>query len=136
MRVTALSLLLAASALAQSEDVVTFFRTVAATLAEAHDSDGNGRPDARPFLENFDPNMPGYSQLRDEIETLVTAAEVGSSVEILSDAGDENKRVLQLDWILEIQDRPTRRQIVRCTIAREKKEWKITALEPVDFFKY
>lgn len=119
-----------------SPDVVSFLRSVGSALSQAHDADGLGRPDAAPFLDKFDPNMPQYAALRDEIETLVTRAEVGSSVEILTDEGSDRKRDLQLDWILEIQDQRPRRQVIRCTIEREKKEWKITALNPVEFFKY
>ena len=130
-------MLIAASVFAQSRpDVVSFVRSLAAALANAHDADGQGRNDAGPFLDHFDNSMPGYAALRDEVEALVTRAEVGSSIEILSDRGDEHKRALELDWILEIEDQTPRRKIVKCTIEREKKEWKITALEPVDFFKY
>jgi hypothetical protein len=132
-----LAYILAAPARAQSaSDVVLFVRSLASTLAQAHDADGLGRADAGPFLDHFDPKMPGFSTLRDEIESLVTRAEVGSSVEILSDEGDSSKRTLKLDWILEIQDQRPRRQLITCTIERQKKDWKITAIEPLTFFQY
>jgi len=137
MRAIALSTVLCAlAALAQSSpDVVSFIRSVGSALAQAHDADGLGRPDASPFLDKFDPNMPGYSTLRDEIETLVTRAAVGASIEILMDQGDDHRRSLQLDWILEIQDERPRRQVIKCTIERRNKDWKITSFEPIDFFK-
>lgn len=119
-----------------SPDVVLFFRSVGSSLAEAHDADGLGHPDASVFLSKFDPNMPGYSEVRDDIESLVTEYQVGASIELLTDEGDANQRVLQLDWILEVPDHAPRRKLVKCTIEREKKDWKITRFEPLDLFKY
>lgn len=126
-------LLLAVAALATAEtpEMVTFVRTTAAALAEAHD-DHN----ARQFLDRFDSAMPGFATLRDEVEELVARAEVGSAIEIATETGDENRRVLELDWVLEIQDKPPRRKVVQCTVEKRGKDWKITSLEPIDFFKY
>ena len=137
MRAIGLSLIAAAIAWAQSApDVVDFLHSTAAALASAHDPQSTGRPDARPFLEQFDPAMPGFAELRAEVEELVSRAEVGAAIEVASDEGDDNKRVLQLDWVLEIEDQRPRRKIVKCTIERMHKVWKITALDPIDFFKY
>lgn len=136
MRVIGLSLV-AVLALAQSSpDVVLFFRSLGSTLAQAHDADGLGHPDASPFLDKFDANMPGFADLRGDVETLVTRYEVGASIELLTDEGDDHKRSLQLDWIMEVPDQPTRRKLVKCTIEREKKDWKITHFEPIDLFRY
>ncbi len=115
--------------------MVSFVRSLASTLTQAHDADGVGRPDAALFLDHFDSNMPGYGELRGEVESLITENEVGSSIEILTDNGTDQKRVLELDWILEIPDQQPRRKLVSCTIARKKKEWKITGFNPIDFFK-
>jgi hypothetical protein len=30
----------------------------------------------------------------------------------------------------------TRRRVVKCTVEKQGKQWKITALEPIDIFKY
>jgi len=43
--------------------------------------------------------------------------------------------MLQLDWLLQIEDEQPRRQILKCTIERQGKNWKITALDPIEFFK-
>jgi hypothetical protein len=51
------------------------------------------------------------------------------------DEGDELKRTLELDWLLKIDTDEPRRQIVKCQVEKQGKKWKITALEPVDFFK-
>ena len=80
--------------------------------------------------------MVGYATLRDEIESLLSAAEVGSAIEIVTDEGDDQKRTLELDWVLEITDQQPKRAILKCTIARQGKKWKITALDPIEFFKY
>jgi len=117
-------------------DVVTFLRTLGETLSEAHEGNGNGIPDATPFLDQFDHTMPNYPEFRDEIQTLVARAQVGTAIEIVSDQGDQQKRTLKLDWVLEIEDQRPRRQIVDCTIEREKSKWKVTKLDPIEFFKY
>ena len=109
------------------KDVMDFFRTAAEALSD---------DDAAGFLEKFDHGMPGYVTLHDEVETLLAAAEVGSVVEIISDQGDDHNRSLELDWVLEIRDRASRRGIVKCRIERQGKNWKIMALDPVEFFKY
>ena len=108
-------------------DVLDFFRSAAEAL-----SDG----DASAFLEKFDSSMPGYVTLHDEIETLTVAAEAGSVVEVVSDQGDDRSRSVELDWLLEIADRAPRRGILKCRIERRGKDWKITALDPIEFFRY
>lgn len=107
-------------------DVVDFFRTATEALANK---------DAAAFLDHFDPRMPDYAKLRDEVELLLGRSEVGSSIEIVTDTGDDHKRSLQLDWVMQIDQDLPRRQIVTCKLEREKKKWKITSLMPVDFFK-
>jgi hypothetical protein len=118
------------------DDVVQFLRSTALALAGAHEGDARGIPDAREFLECFDSSMPGYAALRDEIQSLVQRAEVGSAIEIVTDEGDESKRKMELDWVLEIQDQRPRRGLLKCTIEKRKKKWVFTGLEPVEFFKY
>ncbi len=78
----------AAIAVAQTPaDVVEFFRATANALAEAHSKDRDFPSDAGPFLDNFDPNMPGFATLRDEIQALVSAGPVGSVIDFVSDEG-------------------------------------------------
>ena len=89
--------------------------------------------DAPAFLSHFDRNMTGYARLSGLIQALAAQGDVGSSVEITEDAGDDRRRKLALDWILELAgDR--RRQTVRCTFEHRGKRWKVTAIEPVEFF--
>ena len=92
--------------------------------------------DADTFLDQFDSKMPQYEKLRDEIQELFgMAQEIGSTVDVITDEGDELKRTLDLDWLLKIDTNAPRRQIVKCRVEKQGKRWKITALEPVDFFK-
>ena len=103
------------------------FRALAEALANR---------DADAFLDPFDRQMPDYDKLRDEIRDVVgTAEEIGSTIDVITDNGDEQKRMLELDWLLKIDTDTPRRQIVRCQIEMQGKKWKITALEPVEFFK-
>jgi hypothetical protein len=119
-----------------SRDVIEFFQTVTSALAEAHPEDPRLPNNASAFLEKFDRAMPGYADLSNYVEDLVSRAEVGSAVEFVSDKGDNNKRQIEIDWVLEIGTEQPRRKILTCTIERRGKKWKITALAPVDFFKY
>jgi hypothetical protein len=121
-----LFLIAAAVAVAQTPpDVVDLFRTAAEALTQN---------DASGFLSKFDRNMPEYDKLRDEVEKLVTSMHVGSTIEIVNDGGDGQKRALELDWVLEVEDQQPRRQILKCRIERRGRNWRIVALEPVAFF--
>ncbi|HEY2845388.1 MAG TPA: hypothetical protein VGJ09_17125 [Bryobacteraceae bacterium] len=92
--------------------------------------------DADAFLEQFDPQTPHFDTLSDEIrELLAVTQEVGSTMDVISDDGDEQKRTLELDWLLKIDNDEPRRQVMHCRIEKQGKKWKITALEPVEFFK-
>jgi len=92
--------------------------------------------DADAFLDQFDQRMSRYAELRDEIRDLFgRAQEIGSTIDVITDEGNEQKRTLELDWLLKIDNADPRRQIVKCTVEKQGKRWKITALEPVEFFK-
>src|SRR5271154_4167864 len=105
------------------DDLISFLRSAATALAGAHGGDLRGTNDAGPFLEHFDSGMPQFAEFREEIETLVERAEVGSAIEIVTDEGDDSKRKLELDWVLEIQDQRPRRAILKCTVEKKKKAW-------------
>ena len=113
--------------------VVQLVRDAAETLAN---------DDAAGFLDKVDRNMAAYADLTDRIRGMLAANEVSSSIEIASDAGDDQSRVLELDWLLILNrkndlssHRETRRQLVKCRVERRGRHWKITALEPSDFFR-
>jgi len=90
----------------------------------------------REFLDLFDRDMKNFAELREHVQGLTARAEVGSAIEIVSDEGDEQRRVMELDWVLEIQDQAPRRRVLKCTLEKRAKKWKFTSLDPVDFFKY
>jgi hypothetical protein len=54
---------------------------------------------------------------------------------VITDEGDDQKRSLDLDWLLKIDTDDPRRQIVKCQIEKQGKKWKIISLEPIEFFK-
>jgi hypothetical protein len=126
--IVALLLLLTAFAPADPpKDVLQFIQSTAETLA-------NNNP--RGFVDKFDPAWGGYKQLRADVEDLLARAQVGSSIEIVSDEGDDQKRSLELDWLLLIEGAEQRHKIVKCRIEKQGKRWRIVALEPARFFKY
>ena len=99
------------------------FRTVTEALA-------NQAADA--FLDQFDSKMPQYEKLRDEIQDLFgMAQEIGSTIDVITMDGNK----LELDWLLKIDNAAPRRQIVKCQVEKQGKKWKITALDPVEFFR-
>ena len=124
-----IALLLAAAVAARAQtspDVLDLLRDLAQTLTAQEPDD---------FLDHFDKKMPGYDVLRDNVRALTARSELGSSIEIVTDDGDDRRRMLQLDWLLQVDRDPPRRQILKCTLERQGKKWKIVALAPLDFFK-
>ena len=131
----ALLLLVATFALADTAaDVLNVFTSAAEGLIN---------DDAASFLDRFDRNMPGYAALQNNVEGLLAAYDVGATIEEITDEGDDHQRTVELDWLLILKQKgatnspqQTRRQVVKCTVERRGKQWKITALEPVDLFRY
>jgi hypothetical protein len=120
----------AALAAAQpAPDVPNYVRDLFRSAAEAMVNQ-----DAAGFLSSFDPKMPGFDTLRAEIESLLDHAEVTSAIEFVTDQGDDSKRELQVDWVLEIPGEKPRRQVLKCRIERQGRKWKIVMLDPVEFF--
>src|SRR5271155_2467766 len=76
------------------KDVAEFFRSAAVELSEAHDN-GSGRA----FLDDFDKSMPGYAALSDQIEAMVAAGEVSTTIDFVNTEGNDRKRTLDLDWL-------------------------------------
>jgi hypothetical protein len=113
------------------DDVIDLFASMAAAMSELN---------VPQFMDAFDKDMPDYDKVKTGVTALVNQAEVSSSVEPLSDDGDESKRIVDLDWYLEIRsllpDGPLvrRREVVHCELRKEKKRWKIVALRPIEFF--
>ena len=116
-------LVVALTAVGQPPEQMGVFRAVAEALANR---------DVESFLDQFDRQMPQYQTLRDEIQELVgTAQEIGSTIDVITMDGN----TLELDWLLKIDTAAPRRQVVKCRVEKRGKAWKITALEPVEFFR-
>ena len=114
-----------------AQDVWDLFTEMAAALSDAKSAE---------FLKAFVPAMPGYETLRMEIEALLLSYEVHSSIELLSDEGDSAFRTVEFDWFLQIVEKldtagvTRRREPVRCRLVKQKKKWRISSLEPLQFF--
>jgi len=95
---------------------------------------------AQEFMGAFDKNMPDYERLKGNVEALVNQADVSSSIEPLKNEGDDSRRMVDLDWFLEVrsllQDGPIvrRREVIHCELQKQGKRWKIVSLTPIDFF--
>jgi hypothetical protein len=120
-------------------DVIDFFRSVAATLADADRELNNSKEDTRPrateFLSHFDKSMPGYEEFSVQIEEMVGAGDVSTTIDFVNTEGDDRKRTLDLDWLLQCGSARPKRAVIKCTIEKRGKKWKITSIAPLDFFK-
>ena len=135
MRVTALSLLLVTSGVAFADthaDVVDLFASMTAALSEENPAG---------FLKAFDRGAASLDALKRDVQGLVLTYEVGSSVEVLKDEGDGQKRTVELDWFLELRSRqaggPTvrRREVIQCELALRDKRWRIVSMTPLTLFR-
>ena len=116
--------------IADESPVADVLAEMASDLSEA---------DAPAFLAHFDRNMPGYGRLAEYATALSEQADVGCSIDIVKETGDDVRRELGLDWILQLSGKQgaspfeRREQNVRCTFERRKKRRLVTAFDPIDF---
>jgi hypothetical protein len=128
-----LALLLAPIALLADpgQEVLDLFTSMATALSAG---------DATEFLRPLDRAMPRYRDLSANVTALVEQAEVLSSIEIVRNSGDAKQRTVELDWLLQVSSKQQggplerRHETVRCRLEKQKRGWRIVALEPVDFF--
>ncbi len=128
-------LLLFAAACCRAADpageVLDLFTDVAASL-----SAGN----VPRFLAAFDPGMPGYAQLRENVTALAAQGDVQSFIDPVENEGTNTARTVEWKWTLRIrrgQDATTgvvREQNVKAKVEKRGRNWRITQLEPVEFF--
>jgi hypothetical protein len=92
------------------------------------------------FLKAFDPAMPGYAKLRDNVTGLIAQGDVQSFIDPLEDEGDDRRRAVQLQWTLlmhrgqETTSFARREQVVKCRVEKRGGKWRIVELEPIEFF--
>ena len=67
-------------------------------IADAVSGLSAGKPEV--FLAVFDKAMPGFERLGDSLVGLMARMEIGCGVDVLSNEGDDEARVLTLNWIL------------------------------------
>ena len=114
------------------EDVLDVFAVIAAAL-----SDGSG---AR-AMSSFDKSVPEYSRLREYLYVLAEGWQTSCSIEVIDFKEEQGVARLKLRWLLRITvaggtGRMTdREQEVSAKVERRGKGWKITAFEPVEFFR-
>jgi hypothetical protein len=123
-----------------AQQVWDLFGGMAASLSAANPQE---------FLTAFDKTMPGYQKLSDNVTALVHEFEIQSSVEFDKNEGDDQKRVVEAEWLMilrplqnsnltqphsEVLASDRREQVLKCTVAKQGRKWKMVALEPVEFF--
>ena len=106
----------------------------------------NRPPDNSPvnpswFFRSVDPSMPDLEKLREALTALLRRGEMESSLDMISNEGDDHTRNLEVDWSMQILNDQT--QIA--TLQKEKriqiqmswngKRWRIVSLNPLDFFE-
>ncbi len=95
---------------------------------------------ARKFMEAFDAAMPGAAQLRDNVLALEQRSAIESSVDLVSNEGDDAERTIVVDWTMNLVAHETgiasvtRTQTVTLRVLKKGKAWRITSLEPRSFF--
>ena len=96
--------------------------------------------DAVGFMNAFDHSMPGYQGLQNDILGLFAQYQVSSSIDLVSDMGDDEMRTVEADWFLQIveqqdtQSVTRRRELVRCQLVKRKKNWRIVSFAPIGLF--
>src|SRR5215471_1301196 len=112
------------------QEVMDLFTDLAASLS-ANDAQG--------FLAPFDPNMPGYAKLRDEIAGLTRAGEIQSSVEVVKNEGDATHRTVEVDWRLRVRHNVSatastpREQHLVFKLEKRGRKWKILSLDHLEY---
>jgi len=103
-------------------------------------ADGLSQGDPEQFVQALDPALPGYQALAANVRARVAQAEVLCAFETLAQRGDATHQEVQLDWFLEITLKSDpmslvrRREIVKCRLEKQKKKWRVTAIEPAALF--
>src|SRR5437868_13638985 len=110
-----LFLLLASVAKAQTpQAVLDVFKVAAETLAAR---------DVPRFLEQFDPAMKDYDVLRQRVTLLVGEEGAESSIEVVTDEGNDQRREMQIDWLLRVGTGTPKRGMLKITVERRGRAW-------------
>ena len=114
-------------------DVLDFVASLAGDLSN---------DDFASFIRHFDALMPGYAEFKSDAESLLGTKDVESEIEVIAASGDQQNHALELDWVLITRDKNalnggtvTRRLVVKCSLKRDRKTWKVFAFDPVRMFR-
>ena len=123
-----------------ADDAWELIASAARALGEATALPPPNRGSAIPFLSYFDRKMPGYETLRNNVTALINQADVQTTIDPVTNEGDDRARNVTVDWELRMTDlasgvNSTRRQeLVKCRVEKQGRKWRIVSLEPVSFF--
>jgi hypothetical protein len=114
-------------------------------LSDAASALGEG--DAPGFLSYFDAHMPGYDKLREDAMALAREWASSSSIDLVSNDGDEGTRTIQADWQLIFApldsmdpanlhgiESTRREERVEIRVVKNGKRWRIESFNPEGFF--
>jgi|RhiMetdeSRZDD1v2_1073273.scaffolds.fasta_scaffold997447_2 hypothetical protein len=99
-----------------------------------------GLGNASVFLAAFDQAIPGFADLRANVDGLLSAWNVQSSIDLVESSGTEEKPALELDWLLQLAMRSDAaravrsRQRVKCRFGKQGRRWKIVEFTPLGMF--
>jgi hypothetical protein len=91
------------------------------------------------FMSVFDRSMRNFQQLRQNVLSLEQSGDIESTIDLISNTGDDRARTLQVDWTIQMTSPMTgiaafqRHETVTCRVEKRGKNWRITSLEPVSF---
>ena len=97
--------------------------------------------DTAAFLSAFDPKMPGFPDLAENVTGLTRRGPIECAVELLTNQGTDQQRTVEVDWSLQVVDAQSsisvlnRDQHLTLKLDFQGKHWKIVGLSSVDFFK-
>lgn len=97
-------------------------------------SDAMANGDAAEFLKHVDPAMPRYAELAQRLNLLLTPQSAASTIDVAHDEGDENKRRLELNWLIQAGAERQKRGKIIVTVERKNGAWRFTSIEPIEFF--
>ena len=85
-------------------------------------------------IEAVDLQIRDDARLRIHRGTQQLQAEQSSGRAASSVAGDDKRRELEIDWLLRVGTGNSKRKILKFTVERRGRGWKITSLDAVEFF--
>jgi hypothetical protein len=116
----------------EREEILRLLADMAADLANDN---------ASGFLRAFDEGMNGYEELGRDVRALLAAWEASASVELRGAEAAGAGWSAEADWYLQLKSKrdarvvEQKREVLRLGLQRQGKRWRITALEPREFFR-